>query len=114
MEYEITVVDDRGRSTPVVVEAGPAATVKALRRAFGDVLDGADGAVYLGGAMHRGGQRPLDTALQDTALPDTALPDTVLPDDALLHQTALRHGVTVSLGRPLPTPKDTGGEPEVA
>ncbi|MGH3737640.1 MAG: hypothetical protein ACRDT6_18820, partial [Micromonosporaceae bacterium] len=34
MEYDVTVVDDHGRATPVVIEAGPAATVKALRTAL--------------------------------------------------------------------------------
>ena len=85
MEYEVTVVDERGRSTPVVVEAGPDATVTALRQALGDVLEATDRPVYLDGAR--------------------------LPDE---HPLQLVAGASLSLGRPLPRVRGTGGEPEVA
>ncbi|MGH3716665.1 MAG: FtsK/SpoIIIE domain-containing protein, partial [Micromonosporaceae bacterium] len=88
MEYEITVVDDRGRSTPVVVEAGTAATVKALRRGLAGVLDGADGTAFVDG-------RPL-------------------VDDQSLTEAGLATGATVSLGRPMPRGARTPEVPEVA
>ncbi|TDD92510.1 FtsK/SpoIIIE domain-containing protein [Actinomadura rubrisoli] len=43
MEWEITVADRWGRSMPVVVEAGPAATVGALCRALADASDASGG-----------------------------------------------------------------------
>ncbi|GAA0543611.1 FtsK/SpoIIIE domain-containing protein [Actinomadura livida] len=48
MEWEIAVVDRRGRSTPVVVEAGADAAVRDLRRALTEQQGAVDGALFLG------------------------------------------------------------------
>ncbi len=48
MEWELTVVDQHGRAVPVVVTAGPAATVGGLRRALGELSGTAPGHLYAG------------------------------------------------------------------
>jgi S-DNA-T family DNA segregation ATPase FtsK/SpoIIIE len=82
MEWEFTVVDRHGRSTPVIVEATERATVAGLRTALADVARQADvagpaadpAAIYLG-------ERPLD-------------------DDVRLADAGVATGATLYLGRP--------------
>ena len=88
MDWEITVVDRGGRSTPVTVEATAVATVADLRRAIAEVIDQAmePGAVFLG-------DRPLD-------------------DHARLSDVGLTAGAVVGLGGPVRRPAELarGGE----
>jgi S-DNA-T family DNA segregation ATPase FtsK/SpoIIIE len=66
MEWEVTVVDGRGRSTPLIVEAAEHATVAGLRAALADADDrNIDLGVYLG-------ERRLD---DDARLADVGLTD---------------------------------------
>ncbi|SCF41949.1 DNA segregation ATPase FtsK/SpoIIIE, S-DNA-T family [Micromonospora matsumotoense] len=61
MEYEVTVVDRRGRPSPMLIQAGPAATVGALRDALGEEPRGA--ALFLGAERLSDDRRLADTGL---------------------------------------------------
>ncbi|MFY1625660.1 FtsK/SpoIIIE domain-containing protein [Micromonospora sp. WMMD723] len=61
MEYEVTVVDRQGRLSPMLIQAGPAATVGALRDALGEEPGGA--ALFLGTERLSDERRLADTGL---------------------------------------------------
>jgi DNA segregation ATPase FtsK/SpoIIIE, S-DNA-T family len=63
VEYEVTVVHGRGRSTPYLVEAGEDATVDTLAAALADALDARPATLYLDQRALPGGQRLSDTPL---------------------------------------------------
>ncbi|HEU5160093.1 MAG TPA: FtsK/SpoIIIE domain-containing protein [Streptosporangiaceae bacterium] len=68
MEWELTIVDGRGRSTPVIVEAPEQASVADLRAALADVAEQAiDLGVYLGERRLDDSSRLADAGLADGA-----------------------------------------------